>query len=62
MFRRTSKFRGYPTPRSGALLFGQLSFTRELYNALLKQRIVAYKDGMPRFSGFTSDWSRAVAH
>jgi putative transposase len=43
VLRRTFKYRLYPTRRQELLLFEQLRFTRELYNAALEQRISAYK-------------------
>lgn len=48
MLRRTFKYRLYPTRRQQRLLFEQLRFTRELYNAALEQRITAFNvAGLP---------------
>lgn len=43
MLRRTYKYRLYPTTRQEQVLLEHLHFTRELYNAGLEQRIVAYR-------------------
>jgi putative transposase len=48
VLRRTFKYRLYPTRRQQRLLFEQLRFTRELYNAALEQRITAFNvTGLP---------------
>jgi putative transposase len=43
VLQRTYKYRLYPTRRQERLLVEQLSFTRDLYNAALEQRLSVYK-------------------
>ncbi|MCL6090116.1 MAG: transposase [Candidatus Thermoplasmatota archaeon] len=42
---RTYKFRLYPSAEQQGLLIEQLNLCRELYNAMLQQRIYAYRSG-----------------
>jgi putative transposase len=43
MLRRTYKYRIYPSKRQESLLTEQLGCTRELYNAALEQRLIAFR-------------------
>jgi putative transposase len=42
---RTYRFRLYPSAEQQGLLMDQLNLCRELYNAMLQQRIYAYRSG-----------------
>ncbi|MHB1709760.1 MAG: helix-turn-helix domain-containing protein [Thermoplasmataceae archaeon] len=42
---RTYRFRLYPSAEQQGLLMDQLNLCRELYNAMIQQRIYAYRSG-----------------
>ena len=55
MFRRTYKYRLYPTRAQYEILAGQLSLCCELYNAALQERRDAYKSHQKSISRWSQD-------